>query len=515
MSIDLILLIIYFVGMLGIGVWAMRRSTKSSEGFLLADRSLGPAVTALRLQSSSMSGYMFLGAGSLAYTQGYYSMWYALGDVGGGVLNLSIIGRRMRKLSQMLGSITSIGYLENRYPSRWTRLVAAPIALFCMFFYVLAQFLAGGQGLAMVTGLSVNVALIVAVGIIVGYTFLGGYLAVAYTDFFQAIIMVIGMLWILIASLQYVGGLTQANQALATVNENLLTMWGSEGQYFGQWGIIIGALLVFSIGYIGWPHVNVSHMAMRRPSVARQAGLYATIFNLLFIPGAYIVGMMGILIVPGLDNPELAIFEVADTVLPTFAVGIVMAAIMGAIMSTADALLLQAGTIASQDLWARFFGRSMSERASVNVSRLTILLLAVIAVVLAIAEPPGVFDIVVFATSVLGSAFVPAYICAVWWKKANTVGAISSMIVGTLASVISELSGSTDGIGFDPMVIGITCSTITMIVASLLTQRSNPVPEHVRQAVEETARVAPVPARMVAGEDTTLATQRPREKEEE
>lgn len=509
MKLELLFLIFYFVGMLGIGVWAMRRSSKSSEGFLLADRSLGPAVTALRLQSSSMSGYMFLGAGSLAYTQGYYSMWYALGDVGGGVLNLSIIGRRMRKLSQMLGSITSIGYLENRYPSRWTRVIAAPIALFCMFFYVLAQFLAGGQGLAMVTGLSVNISLIIAVGIIVGYTFLGGYLAVAYTDFFQAIVMVIGMLWILIGSLQYVGGLTAANERLGTINENLLTMWGSEGQYFGQWGIIIGALLVFSIGYIGWPHVNVSHMAMRRPSVARQAGLYATIFNLLFIPGAYIVGMIGILIVPGLENPELAIFEVASTVLPAFAVGIVMAAIMGAIMSTADALLLQAGTIASQDLWARFFQRTMSERTSVNVSRITILLLAAIAVALAITEPPGVFDVVVFATSVLGSAFVPAYICAVWWKKANTVGAISSMVVGTLASVVSELTGSTDGIGFDPMVIGIACSTITMILGSLLTQRSHPVPENVRQAVAETSRVAPVPARMVAGEDTALATQRP------
>lgn len=511
MKLDLVLLVIYFAAMLGIGVWAMRRSTKSTEGFLLADRSIGPAVTALRLQSSSMSGYMFLGAGSLAYTQGYYSMWYALGDVGGGVLNLSIIGRRMRKLSQMLGSITSIGYLENRYPSRWTRAIAAPIALFCMFFYVLAQFLAGGQGLAMVTGLSVNVALIIAVGVIVGYTFLGGYLAVAYTDFFQAIVMVVGMLWILIASLQYVGGLTAANENLANVNENLLTMWGAEGQYFGQWGIIIGALLVFSIGYIGWPHVNVSHMAMRRPSVARQAGLYATIFNLLFIPGAYIVGMMGILIVPGLDNPELAIFEVADTVLPTFAVGIVMAAIMGAIMSTADALLLQAGTIASQDLWARFFQRNMTEKTSVNISRITIILLALIAVILAITEPPGVFDVVVFATSVLGSAFVPAYICAVWWKKANTVGAISSMIVGTLASVIAEIAGATDGIGFDPMVIGITCSTIAMIAGSLLTQRSHPVPERIRLAVEETARVAPVPARMVAGEDTTLATQRPNE----
>src|SRR5699024_8335588 len=269
------------------------------------------------------------------------------------------------------------------------------------------------------------------------------------------------------------------------------------------------ALLVFSIGYMGWPHVNVSHMAMRRPSVARQAGLYATVFNLLFIPGAYIVGMIGLLVVPGLDNPELAIFEVADTVLPAFAVGIVMAAIMGAIMSTADALLLQAGTIASQDLWARFVQRRMTERTSVNVSRATILLLAVIAVVLAITEPPGVFDVVVFATSVLGSAFVPAYICAVWWKKANTVGAISSMIVGTLASVISEVAGSTDGIGYDPMLIGIVCSSITMIVASLLTQQSNPVPENIRRAVEETARVAPVPARMAAGEDATLASQRP------
>src|SRR5699024_7787705 len=180
-------------------------------------------------------------------------------------------------------------------------------------------------------------------------------------------------LWILIGSLQYVGGLTTANESLGAINENLLTMWGAEGQYFGQWDIIIGALLVFSIGYMGCPHVNVSHMAMRRLSVARQVGLYATIFNLLFIPGAYIVGMMGLLVVPGLDNPELAIFEVADTVLSAFAVGIVMAAIMGAIMSTADALLLQAGTIASQDLWARFFQRKMSERTSVNVSRATIL----------------------------------------------------------------------------------------------------------------------------------------------
>src|SRR5699024_1728784 len=230
LKIELVFLIIYFVGMLGIGVWAMRRSSKSSEGFLLADRSLGPAVTALRLQSSSMSGYMFLGAGSLAYTQGYYSMWYALGDVGGGVLNLSIIGRRMRRLSQMLGSITSIGYLENRYPSRWTRAIAAAITLLCMFFYVLAQFLALGQERSVVTVLSVNISLLLTFVIIVVHSFLAGYLAVAHTEDIKAIILVISMSWILIDSLQYVGSLTTSNESLGAIIENLLSMCGAEGQ---------------------------------------------------------------------------------------------------------------------------------------------------------------------------------------------------------------------------------------------------------------------------------------------
>ncbi|MDN6373810.1 MAG: sodium/proline symporter, partial [Brevibacterium aurantiacum] len=177
MNIETWFLVIYFAAMAGIGVWTLKTGTKGSEGFLLGGRSLGPAVTALRLQSSSMSGYMFLGAGSLAYTKGYFSLWYAMGDIGGGVLNLSILGRRMRKLSQILGSLTSIEYLEHRYPSRWIRAIAAPVAVVCIFFYVMTQFIAGGRGLEMVTGIPYAWALLIAVGVIVFYTFLGGYLA--------------------------------------------------------------------------------------------------------------------------------------------------------------------------------------------------------------------------------------------------------------------------------------------------------------------------------------------------
>ena len=169
-------LILYYVVILGIGFWAMRRgATENLEGYLLGGRQVGPAVTALTLQSTSMSGYMFLGAGALTYAEGYWGLWYAAGDIGGGVLNLSVIGRRMRKLSQMMGSLSPIEYLEGRYPSAATRAIGAGLSVFLLAFYVLAQFIAGGKGMALVTGLSYPVALLIALTIIIVYTFLGGY----------------------------------------------------------------------------------------------------------------------------------------------------------------------------------------------------------------------------------------------------------------------------------------------------------------------------------------------------
>ena len=329
----------------------------------------------------------------------------------------------------------------------------------------------------------------------------------AYTDFVQAIIMVIGMVWILIATLIAIGGFTAGNNAIGEINPNMLTMWGADLGFEGQWGVILGALLVFSIGYMGWPHVVVSHMAMKKPSVARTAGVYSVIFNLLFIPGPYLVGMFALILLPNLANPETAIFAVADAVLPTFAVGIVMAAIMAAIMSTADALLLQAGTIASQDIYARFINKKMSDGQMVWVSRITVLALALVGYGIAAFDPPAVAAVVIFSTTVLGSAFVPSYVCAVWWKKANTVGAISSMIAGTLVSVFWQVSGLPDTTGIDPMVTGIVASTAAMIIGSLASQKSHPVPERIVRALDETAKVGPIPAKLLLGQDQLLAGQ--------
>ena len=486
----LVFLVFYFVVVVGIGVWATRRgASKDLEGYLLGGRKVGPVVTALTLQATSMSGFMFLGAGSEGYTMGYWALWYAAGDIGGGVVNLSVIGRRMRKLSKLLGSLTSIEYLEHRYPGGTTRLVAGGLTIFFLFFYVLAQFIAGGKGMALVTGIPYGIALLIAVSIILLYTWLGGYFAVAYTDLFQSLVMLIGMVWIFGACLSHLGGFTAANQAVAAIDPSYLSVWGKDLVHEGEWGTITGAVLIFSIGYMGWPHVVTRHMAMDSPTSARAAGLYSTMWNLFFVSAPYLIGIFAIVILPDLADPEQAIFEVAGKLLPPAVTGIVMAAIMAAIMSTADSILLQAGSIASRDIFQRFLRPDATDRQMVWVSRLLVLAIAAVGYAVALLQPPGVFAIVVFTTSVLGSAFLPSYVCAVFWRGANTPGAVASMVGGAATALIWTLAGLDDLTAVHAMFAGVGVSTTLMVVVSLLTRDSHPVPDAVIEAMDQAAKV--------------------------
>lgn len=497
---------LYFIVILGIGAWTVRRGVaKNLEGYLLGGRKAGPLVTALTLQSTSMSGYMFLGAGSLGYAQGYWALWYAAGDIGGGVLNLSVIGRRMRKFSQLMGALTAIEYLEKRYPSPVIRLIAGSLTVFLLGCYVLAQFIAGGKGLALISGLPYPLTLFISITVILTYTYLGGYLAVAYTDTFQSMVMLVGVLWILIAVLFELGGLGAANRMLSELDPTLLSVWGKNLIYENQWGIIIGAVLVFSIGYMGWPHVVTRHMAMRSPRTARLSGAYATLWNLFFVPAPYLIGILALLILPTLDDPELAIFRVAEQLLPAAVTGIVLAAIMAAIMSTADSLLLQTGSIAARDLYQRFVDPAASEQRMVWIARALILMIGMVGYAVALIEPPTIFAIVLFATSVLGSAFLPAYVCAVWWEKANAAGALTSMIVGAGVAFAWELAGLAESTTVHSMLAGIVSSTTTMIAVSLLTQRLNPVPPHIIATMQSAAQHNACSKQLTAKSDASLA----------
>lgn len=463
---SIIIFIIYLLVLLFIGVWFSRKASKSIDNYLLGGRSIGPAVTALTMQSTSMSGYMFMGGPALAFQQGWYALWYAIGDAGGSIINLSVLGKRMRRLSELLGALSPIEYLEKRFESPAIRVVGSIISIIFLMAYVFAQFIASGKTLMMLTGFPYEVCLIIGVGVIILYTVSGGYLAVVWTDFFQGIIMVLGVFGIGVMALFSVGGLSGLNAAIADIDPTYLSIWGKDLVYYGQWGVVLGAILIYSIGYMGLPHVVVRHMSMKSTKTVKSAILYSAIWNQLFVFTPYILGLVGIVMLPDLSDPEMVIPELAYQFFPSFFAAILLSAIMAAIMSTSDSCLMQAGSILSRDIYQRFIKKDADHRKMVLVSRLCILAGGIAGVIVAIFEPPSVFTLVVFAFGVLGNSFLVPYVASVYSKKTTNVGALTSMIAGGTTNIIWTAGNLEAVTAIHPFLAGLIVSFIGLLIGN-------------------------------------------------
>ncbi|WZL72358.1 sodium/proline symporter [Clostridiaceae bacterium 35-E11] len=477
-----IVLAIYMIGMLSIGIYWSKK-TSSNEDYLLGGRSIGPFITALTLQTTSMSAYMFMGGPSQAYREGYFTLFYAVGDAGGGLVNISVLAKRMRKLSQILGALSPIEYLEKRYESAFVRIYAAIISIIFIGGYVLAQFLSAGKTLASLLNIPLAPAIIIGAGVIVFYTFAGGYMAVAWTDFVQGILMVSAMVGILILALVEVGGLTGLNQSLAAIDPTFIGVWGKGNMYLNQYGVIAGAVLIYLVGYMGLPHVVVRHMAMESTKTAKSAVLYATIWNQLFIFTPYILGLIGIILLPNIPDPEMVIPELSRMLFPGVVAAIVLIAIMSAIMSTADAQLMITGTILSRDIYQRFFKPHATDKELLVASRLMVIGVGIVSVIISLVQPPGVFDIIIFSFGVLGCSFVVPYVCAVWYKKANATGCIASMISGGVTNFVWTIGGLESATAMHPFFAGLIVSIISMLIFSNFGKKTSPEMEEILDRV--------------------------------
>ena len=466
MSMDGVIFITYIAVLLVIGLWFSRKSSESTENYLLGGRSLGPAVTAMTMQTTAMSGYMFMGAPALAFKYGWYALWYAIGDAGGSIINLSVLGKRMRRMSELLGALSPIEYLEKRFESASVRVIGSIIAIVFLFAYVCAQFIAAGKAMATLTGFPYELSLVIGISVIIIYTVAGGYLAVAYTSFVQGIIMVTGVVGIGFLAYFHVGGISGLNTALAQIDPTYLSIWGKDLAFYGQWGVVLGAILIFGIGYMGLPHVVVRHMSMQSTKTVKGAILISAIWNQFFIYVPYILGLIGIILLPNLADPEMVITELAYTLFPGFFAALLLSAVMSAVMSTADSLLMQAGTILSRDVYQRFINKDASQKTTVLVSRLCILGGGLVGIAVAIYEPPSIFGLAVFAFGTLGNSFLVPYVASVYSKKANALGCLCAMIGGATTNIIwtsMELETIT---AVHPFLAGLTVSLIGMIIGS-------------------------------------------------
>ncbi len=479
MRVELIVLCVYFIGMISMGLY-WNRKAKKAEDFMLGGRAMGPLVTALTLQTTAMSGFMFMGGPSEAYAMGYFAIFYAVGDAGGGMINITVLGRRMRRLSQLLDAISPIEYLEKRYESIPVKIIACIIAIFGLSCYVLAQFLATGKTLVTLFGFPLEWGLIIGVAVILFYTFVGGYFAVAWTDVIQGFIMIGSLIIVFIATMMKMGWFTGLNEALAAIDPTYLSVWGKDNLYEGGYGVIAGAVGIYLVGYMGLPHSVNKHMAMGSPQVAKRSVIYATIWTQLFCFIPYFLGLAGLVIFTA--NPEGLINGDKELVIPSLTAlefpgvfsGLMLTAIMSAIMSTVAALMLLLATIVSIDFYKRWFRPDASDKKVVFVSRAAIFAVAVIGVTIAILNPPGIFNLVVDTFSFMGCAFLPSYVCAIWWKKANATGSIVSMIVGASVVQIWSLADLAVSTGLHQFFIGAVCSFLAMIIFSNFGKPTSP-----------------------------------------
>ncbi|WP_156291380.1 sodium/proline symporter [Oceanobacillus salinisoli] len=482
MNLDMIIFVIYMLGLLALGISFSRKVNKSVDDYILGGRSLGPAVTALTMQSTSMSGYMFMGGPALAFQQGWYAIWYAIGDAGGSIINLSVLGKRMRRMSELLGALSPIEYLEKRYESVAVKVVASLISIVFLSAYVFAQFIAAGKALESLTGFNYELALILGIGVIIAYTVTGGYLAVVWTDFVQGIIMVLGITGIMVMGLIHIGGLSGLNESLAAIDPTYLSIWGKDLAYYGQWGMVLGAILIYAITYMGLPHVVVRHMSMKSTKTVKGAVLVSSIWNQIFVFAPYVLGFVGIVMLPNLSDPEMVIPTLAYTFFPGVIAAILLSALMAAIMSTSDSILMQTGTILSRDIYQRFINKEASQAKVVLVSRLCVLAVGVVGVIVAIYQPPTIFALVIFASGVLGNSFIVPYIASVYSTKANKVGVLCSMIAGAGTNIIWTVGALDTVTGIHPFLAGVIFSIAGMLVGNRF---GNPPSDEMQALVEK------------------------------
>ena len=449
MNLEILAFVLYFVLVLGIGLFFFfrtRRDGDSEEQYFLGGRQMGPWVTALSAQASDMSAWLLMGLPGSVLAFGLGKAWIGIGLAIGTALNWIFVAKRLRKFSKAANdSITLPEYLQNRFLAKTPVLsiITAIVFLISFTIYVASGFVAGTTVfVSLVPGLTRETAMIIFAAVILLYTFLGGFKAVSWTDFFQGTLMFIALLAVPIVCV-LVEDLdpTAVNTVYTNLNDG--TEYAFVPNVFSaSWQDIISGL-AWGLGYFGMPHILVRFMAIRKPSEIKKSATIAIIWVTI----------------------SLAFF-------PPFLSGILLAAIIAASMSTADSQLLVASSSFTNDIYKPLIRKNASDKELVWVARGVVAVVAIIAYFLASARGEGaqaIMDMVENAWGLFGSAFGPVVLLSVFWKRFNYWGAVAGVVGGAVTDILwYNLLSSTTGVYelFPGFVVGMLCA----VVVTLLTK---------------------------------------------
>ena len=453
-----------------VGIYAGRLAKGSDEDYLLAGRSLGPWVAGISASASSESGWVTMGLVGQAFTEGVVTLWVLVGCLGGYVFNWFVMAKPLRKLSIETGSLTIPDLLAAKHPEmekpiRWVGML---VIATMMTGYVAAQFNAAGKAFSAVFGMDYVTGVAIGALIVVLYTFSGGFRAVAWTDLLQGILMAIALVvlpWVVIAE---IGGVGEMFSSLSSQGSSLVQLTGGNIGRVAI-GVVIGSLGI-GLGYPGQPHVIIRFMAMREEREINQARIISLGWGILVFSGAILLGLATRALFQELPDAETALPLVAVTMLPGVIAGMMLAAILAAICSTADSQLLVAASAVAHDIMFKVFGKEMSQKQRVLLDRISVVVLGLVALAFAAGEVRVVFDFVLYAWSGLGAGFAPALILTLFWKKTTGKGVVAGMLTGLIVTVFWRNTPMLKAIIYE-LVPAFALAFLAVWLVSALTQK--------------------------------------------
>lgn len=489
----LIAFVAYMAMMIAIGALYMKK-TSSSEDYFLGGRGLGGWVAALSAQASDMSGWLLMGLPGAVYAFGTGQAWIAIGLLAGTILNWIFISGKLRRYTiKANNALTLPSYFENRFHDKKRILLTVSSVVIVIFFlvYTASAFAAGGKLFNIVFGVDYKIALTIGAAVILIYTFMGGFMAVCVTDFIQGLLMLVGVLTVPIIAFFVIGGTEQMKALLdasgvAGGSVSFLNLMENDGKPYTAMEIF--SQLAWGFGYFGMPHILVRFMAVKDEKEIKKSKWIAIIWCTLSLTFACFIGVLGraylypvILGQDGISSSENVFIEMikkvfmSDFALP-FIGGLFLCGILAAIMSTADSQLLVTASAVSEDLFHKIIKPKADNKKVLLVSRITVLIVAVIAYIIALDPNNSIMGLVSNAWAGFGAAFGPLVLLSLYWKRINLPGAISGMVSGALTVIIWDyipfVNGQTLGAatGLYSLAIGFIISFALIVIVSLVTK---------------------------------------------
>ena len=476
----------YFLLMIAIGLYAWRKSTNDSAGYLLAGRNLPPSVAALSAGASDMSGWLLLGLPGALYAAGLVEAWIGIGLFLGALANWIIVAPRLREQTERMGNALTIPqFLANRFPESGTALRVASAIIIVAFFtvYTASGLVGGGKlfetafaGILPDTGLSdYMLGILITAGIVLAYTMVGGFLAVSLTDFVQGLIMMVALVVMPLVVMFGPGG--SAGESLTEVPVD-----GFLNLTQGLTAIGFISAVTWGLGYFGQPHIIVRFMAIDKVKNVPRAAAFGMGWMGIALAGSIGLGLAGRAYVErnGLvvDDPETIFIVLAQLLFHPAVTGFLYAALLAAIMSTISSQLLVSSSSLTEDFYRLFLRKQASEREAVNIGRVCVALVAAAAMVMAADPDSQVLALVANAWAGFGAAFGPLILLALTWNGMTGAGAVAGLVTG--AGVVAGWialgwnAGLPDWLGGGPglyeIVPGFAAALVAIIVVSTMTR---------------------------------------------